>query len=355
MSRDRGIPLIHRELWEGSIHVIIFTLELCYFLIFQFLLTIPNVTSFQGLILKRAFSQETVAPDNKPKGKPTKPQIWVYDINSLSLVKGAPFKNKSICGTTLGINRHSVANYLDTEKVFNNKCIFSSSILSKEELSKWVISTTVKDALVGDMLGDGHISRGDISKYPNINARLQFTFSVQNLPYLRYLKFVVYASICTLTEPTPWPNPELTGKKVTQYSFSSKQLPMFTELHKIWYKIFDGKFVKVLPSNIEELLKPIGLAHWIMGDGYWDNVSLKLCTDNFTKEEVLILVNILNKKFDLKASINKRTSDNGNVCWRIRISNSSINNLRSLVSPFFIPEMLYKLGIKKNEIGKDAK
>jgi hypothetical protein len=83
------------------------------------------------------------------------------------------------------------------------------------------------------MLGDGHISRGDISKYPNINARLQFTFSVQNLPYLRYLKFVVYASICTLTEPTPWPNPELTGKKVTQYSFSSKQLPMFTELHKI--------------------------------------------------------------------------------------------------------------------------
>lgn len=135
MSRDRGIPLIHRELWEGSIHVIIFTLELCYFLIFQFLLTIPNVTSFQGLILKRAFSQETVAPDNKPKGKPTKPQIWVYDINSLSLVKGAPFKNKSICGSTLGINRHSVANYLDTEKVFNNKWIFSSSILSKEELS----------------------------------------------------------------------------------------------------------------------------------------------------------------------------------------------------------------------------
>jgi hypothetical protein len=152
VSRDRGIPLIHRELWEGSIHVIIFTLELCYFVYFLFfislLLTIPNVTSFQGLILKRAFSQETVVPDNKPKGKPTKPQIWVYDINSLSLVKGAPFKNKSICGTTLGINRHSVANYLDTEKVFNNKWIFSSSILRTEELSKWVISTTVKDALV---------------------------------------------------------------------------------------------------------------------------------------------------------------------------------------------------------------
>jgi hypothetical protein len=40
---------------------------------------------------------------------------------------------------------------------------------------------------------------------------------------------------------------------------------MFTELHKVWYNIFDGKFVKVLPSNNKELLKPIGLAHWIMG------------------------------------------------------------------------------------------
>jgi hypothetical protein len=35
-----------------------------------------------------------------------------------------------------------------------------------------------------------------------------------------------------------------------------------------------------------------------MGDGYWDNGILKLCTDNFTKEEVLILVDILNKKFE---------------------------------------------------------
>jgi len=71
-------------------------------------------------------------------------------------------------------------------------------------------------------------------------------------------------------------------------------LPIITEMYNVWYKILDGKPVKVLPSIIEELLKPIGLAHWIMA-GYWDNGILKLCTDNFTKEEVLILVDILNK------------------------------------------------------------
>lgn len=235
--------------------------------------------------------------------------------------------------------------YLDTGKAYKNKWVFSSSPLSEEKLSQWVIPTEVKDALVGDLLGDGHISRGDISKYPNANARLEFTFSVKNLAYLTHLKFVTYATICTLAKPTPWPNPEVTGREATQYWFSTKQLPLFTELHSIWYKIVDGKAVKVLPSNIAELLKPIGLAHWIQGDGYWDNGHLKLCTDNFTKEEVLMLIDILNKNFGLKASINKRTSDNNNVCWRIRISRSSMDKLIALVSPFFIPEMLYKLGI----------
>jgi hypothetical protein len=50
-----------------------------------------------------------------------------------------------------------------------------------------------------------------------------------------------------------------------------------------------------------------------MGDGYYDH-TLKLCTDNFTKEEVLILIDVLNKKFNIKAYINKRTKDNGGVC-----------------------------------------
>jgi hypothetical protein len=58
-----------------------------------------------------------------------------------------------------------------------------------------------------------------------------------------------------------------------------------------------------------------------------------------------MLIDILNKNFGLKASINKRTSDNNNVCWRIRISRSSMDKLIALVSPFFVPEMLYKLGI----------
>lgn len=84
-----------------------------------------------------------------------------------------------------------------------------------------------------------------------------------------------------------------------------------------------------------------------MGNGYFSEGIVKICTDNFTKDEVLKLVNVLYVKFGIKASANKRTNPDGKVKWRIRISKLSINKLISLVSPYFIPEMLYKLGLKE--------
>lgn len=82
-----------------------------------------------------------------------------------------------------------------------------------------------------------------------------------------------------------------------------------------------------------------------MGDGYFTNSSVKICTDNFTKEEVLKLIEVLHKRYDIKASINQRTNPGGVIKWRIRISKSSMGKLISLVRPYIIPEMLYKLGL----------
>lgn len=50
------------------------------------------------------------------------------------------------------------------------------------------------------------------------------------------------APICTISCPTPWPrdNP-------TQYWFSSKRLSYLSELHLLWYKEIDGKYLKILP------------------------------------------------------------------------------------------------------------
>lgn len=81
-----------------------------------------------------------------------------------------------------------------------------------------------------------------------------------------------------------------------------------------------------------------------MGDGYFYENTLKLCTDNFTKDEVLTL-KVLYHIFGLKATMNKRTNPSNSVVWTIRISRKSMGLLKSLVIPYLIPEMLYKLDV----------
>ena len=73
---------------------------------------------------------------------------------------------------------------------------------------------------------------------------------------------------------------------------------------------------------------------------------LKICTDNFTLEEVERLIKVLQAKYGIKATINQRTNSDGAVVWRIRISKLSMDKLISIVRPYIIPEMLYKLGLK---------
>lgn len=259
---------------------------------------------------------------------------------------GAPFKTKSECANALEINRSTVAAYLDADKLLYNKWIISSISLSNKELSKWVIPTRIWEIVTGELLGDGYLNYDPI-KAPQINARLEFTFSSKILHYVKYLKYNALAFICTESEATPWPNYKTTGKETTQYWFSTKRLASLTQLYDTWYQEVNGKYIKILPLNIEELLTPLALAHWIMGDGYFADGSVKICTDNFTKQEVLILTKVLGDKFGIKATVNKRSNANGNVVWRINVSRLSMEKLTILVGPYLIPEMVYKIGIKK--------
>lgn len=98
------------------------------------------------------------------------------------------------------------------KKIFNyNKSINGTLILKKFDSTvsnkrSIVPNQDLLDAMVGDLLGDGSIGMGNYKKCPGMNGRLEFTFSVSNLAYFKYLKFNVYSDICTLKEPTAWPN-----------------------------------------------------------------------------------------------------------------------------------------------------
>jgi len=106
----------------------------------------------------------------------------------------------------------------------------------------------------------------------------------------------------------------------------------------ILYTLFikDGK--KIIKEDLFFYLSPIALAYWIMSDGVSTKYGLTICTDNYFVTEVVRLINILIIRYDLNCSIH--------YCKglpRIYIKASSLNKLRTIISPHIIPFSIYKL------------
>jgi hypothetical protein len=95
----------------------------------------------------------------------------------------------------------------------------------------------------------------------------------------------------------------LSGEELKTYSnisFITRPLKSLFPIYNLWYK----NKVKVLPTNISNLLTPLAIAHWIMGDGSVLKEGGKmLCTNNFSKQEVLLLINILQNKFNIHTTL----------------------------------------------------
>ena len=83
-----------------------------------------------------------------------------------------------------------------------------------------------------------------------------------------------------------------------------------------------------------------------MGDGQRRELGgLVLCTDSYTIQEVVCLINVLIIRYSLICTL--REVNKGQ--YRIYISEKSMNNLRAIVLPYMINTMLYKLNIKSKK------
>ena len=109
----------------------------------------------------------------------------------------------------------------------------------------------------------------------------------------------------------------------------------FTELHSLFYPAG----VKVIPSNIYELLTPVALAHHIMGDGYRWHHGIVLCTDSYSISDIVRLINVLIIKYRLECTLRYHRPTHP----RIYIKDSSMPILRDLVRPYMEKSMFYKI------------
>ena len=126
--------------------------------------------------------------------------------------------------------------------------------------------------------------------------------------------------------------------KYSSVSFATLSLPCFNYYREIFYSVDN---LKIVPSNIQNLLTPRGLAYWIMDDGSIQNKGLHLNTYGFTSEDILLLKLTLENIFgvnSLKCSIHKHKKGE-----RIYIWEESMKDLRNNISQYLHEDMLYKI------------
>lgn len=192
------------------------------------------------------------------------------------------------------------------------------------------LTSRSKSIIIGVLLSDGWIQ-----KRIHWNPRIGLKQSIINFSYLWY----VYSELCYLTSGLPLLGTSLMrGKKFNSVSFQSRQLGCLNEILELMYIFKENKYVKTIKPELFLYMNYIVLAHLIMGDGAKKNKGITLCTDNFTLQEVVILINIFIIKFNISPSIHKEKKN-----FRIYINEKDLTKIKPFIEPYFVDHFLYKI------------
>jgi len=227
---------------------------------------------------------------------------------------------------------------------------FKLYLFKNKIVNKNIVNQLLKDFLVGTLLGDGNFHTNNGQTW-----RLRVLHSADQVDYLKHKYFIV-KDFCTSEPSYSSVFDHRTQNTYHRYSFNTVYSDEFRFLGQCFYKKenLNGKVVfrKVVPKQIKKLLTARALAYWYMDDGSlkWKGKSnaLRICTDNFLEHEVKLLKSALETNFNLKVSLQKQ-----NDKYRLYILEESSLLFRSLILPYIIPSMKYKLVVK--EIHSDIK
>ena len=125
-----------------------------------------------------------------------------------------------------------------------------------------------------------------------------------------------------------------TNKMYTTYCVKSACNPTLFEYYNELYNT--GK--KEITSKFLENFTIKSLAYLYMDDGYADQHTAYICTDNFSEESKKILKEYLKKVFNLHFSI-----VNHGKYYRMRLSQCDFPRFCELVKPYIIKSLQYKL------------
>ena len=187
--------------------------------------------------------------------------------------------------------------------------------------------------IYGSLLGDAHAEK----RLGGIGTRISFYQEDTHLKYIYYIhNLLSTAGYCNENLPSPKERLGSKGKVRKVVRFHTWTYTSFNFICDQWY--INNK--KCVPYNISEYLTPLALAIWIMDDGSKVGKGLKFSTNSFTYEECTLLINVLYNNFNIKASVQGAGAKDQYIIY---IWKESIPTLYSIVQPYIIPEMKYKI------------
>lgn len=194
------------------------------------------------------------------------------------------------------------------------------------------------EASIGLILGDASLQTQNQGK----SYRLKFEWSAKNKAYIDHVYNLFDEWVISPPHTKTRTSPK--GSIVENLGFQTISHEAFNSLAELFLCTKINK--KIVSENlIFNHLTGRGLAYWFMDDGGRldynkgsKNKSLVMNTHSFTELEIISMAKELENKFNLLTEIRSNKSKK-----IIVIKSDSYEKFFSLISPYIIPEMEYKL------------
>ena len=193
--------------------------------------------------------------------------------------------------------------------------------------------------IIGQLLADCYVER--TSK----NCRLSFSFGAKYKLYADWI-YELFKDYCSKSVYVV--NSKANKKEYSNYRLKTRTLSEFNQYRDMFYKLIDEKFVKIIPSNIQDIMCPIVLAHLIMGDGSFSKVDnrIRIFTNSFTFQECCLLADSITKNCDIECRVLfDRVGKKNEKQYILTIGKKQLTKVQTVLAPHMHKSMIYKIGI----------
>jgi len=199
-----------------------------------------------------------------------------------------------------------------------------------------VLTSKQKAVIIGSLLGDGTMRIGKGAK----NANLKTEHGLEQKKYVEW-KYRILRPFVFTKPKMSYRYKENGGKYPKSWWFRTIRHPILTEIYRHFYLgegYRNGR--KIISLNIKNDFTPLALAVWIMDDGSYSKGIINISTYSFSLQEIYYLQGCFKKKFEIEATFYK-DRDKG---YRMYCRKKETNKLISIIYPYIIPSMMYKIG-----------